>query len=64
MVGGGGGRPSEAPGGHSGHLPRTDFGPFRKSSLIPTPPGPPKLRLFGEVKEVLNAAYVKIFNTK
>ena len=27
VAGGGGGRPQEATGGHSGHFPHTDFGP-------------------------------------
>ena len=48
VVVGGSGRPLEAPGDHRGQLPRTDFGPCRESSPLPTPPGPLKLRLLGE----------------
>ena len=40
MVDGGGGRPLEATGGHRGQFPRTDFGPFRKSTPLTIPPGP------------------------
>ena len=35
------------PGGDRCQFPRTDFGPFRISSHLPTPLGPLKLRLFG-----------------
>ena len=50
VVGGGGsGRPLEATGGHRGQFPRTDFGPFLKSSPLTKPPGPLKLRLFMEI---------------
>ena len=41
---GGGGKPVNATGGHRGQFPRTDFGPFRKSTSLATPPGPLKLR--------------------
>ena len=41
VVVGGGWRPLEAMGSHRGQFPRTDSGP--------TPSGPPKLRLFGEL---------------
>ena len=46
-VGGGGGRPREATGGHRGQLARTDFGRQLESSPS-TPPGPLKVHLFGE----------------
>ena len=42
------GGPGRTPGGHSGQFPPTDFGPLRKSSPLPTPPGPLKLRLLRE----------------
>ena len=47
------GGPLEATGGNEGQFPRTDFGRCPKSSPPPKPPGPPKLRLFGE-SEILN----------
>ena len=48
VVVGGHGRPREATGGHRGKFPRTDFGMFRKSSPLPTPPGSRKLGSFTE----------------
>ena len=50
VVGGGVGRPPEATGGRRCQLPRTDFSPCRKPSPLPTPSGPLKLRLFGELR--------------
>ena len=41
------GRPREATGGDRCQFPRTDFAAFRKSSRLPTSPGPLKLCLFG-----------------
>ena len=42
------GGPLETTGEHRGQFPRTDFGPDTESSLLTPPPGPQKLRLFGE----------------
>ena len=51
-LGGGGARPLEARGSHKGQFPRTDFDPFRTSTPLTTPPGPLKLRLFGELQRL------------
>ena len=42
-------RPWETAGDHRGQFPHIDFVWLRKSSPLPKPPGPIKLRLFGEL---------------
>ena len=60
-MGGGGGRPLEATGGHTGQFPRTDAGPFCKSSPLSTPPESLKLRLFGGIRSSCVAHNIYIY---
>ena len=52
VVVGGGKMPLKATGGHRGQFPRTDLGPAAGIYFSrPTPPGPLKLRLLGELAD-------------